>query len=130
MRLEDSTHPTSLGRRPTEEVSMDKNSAGVSPAALDHTQAFDNQSEVGVTEDDGTAVETRAAGAHDTSMERTGAFTNVPNDATQVQPAESIAGTPAKAKLTQLGDYKMVKKLGEGGMGAVFLANQLSLDRP
>ncbi|MGE3314547.1 MAG: serine/threonine protein kinase [Planctomycetaceae bacterium] len=32
-------------------------------------------------------------------------------------------------KVTQLGDFKLEKKLGQGGMGTVFLATQLSLDR-
>ncbi|MFK7817432.1 MAG: serine/threonine protein kinase [Planctomycetaceae bacterium] len=36
---------------------------------------------------------------------------------------------PAKKKVTQLGDFKLKKKLGEGGMGVVYLAKQVSLDR-
>ena len=36
---------------------------------------------------------------------------------------------PAKHKLTRLGDFQLVHKLGEGGMGAVFKARQISLDR-
>ena len=35
-----------------------------------------------------------------------------------------------KKKVTQLGDFKLKKKLGEGGMGIVYLAQQVSLDRP
>ena len=31
---------------------------------------------------------------------------------------------------TRLGDFTIVRKLGDGGMGCVFLAQQLSLDRP
>lgn len=34
-----------------------------------------------------------------------------------------------KKKEVQLGDFKLMKKLGQGGMGEVFLANQVSLDR-
>ena len=36
---------------------------------------------------------------------------------------------PEKKKEVQLGDFKLLKKLGQGGMGEVFLANQVSLDR-
>ncbi len=42
--------------------------------------------------------------------------------------AEPIAQEPKK-KLV-LGDFEVGKKLGQGGMGEVFLATQLSLDRP
>lgn len=31
---------------------------------------------------------------------------------------------------TELGDFRLIKKLGQGGMGEVFLAHQISLDRP
>ena len=38
-------------------------------------------------------------------------------------------GKKAK-KVTQLGDFLLQKKLGQGGMGTVYLAKQVSLDRP
>lgn len=36
---------------------------------------------------------------------------------------------PKKKKVVQLGDFRLVRKLGQGGMGEVYLANQVSLDR-
>ncbi|MCA9039920.1 MAG: serine/threonine protein kinase [Planctomycetaceae bacterium] len=54
-------------------------------------------------------------------------------------PAKSGSGaekksSPSKSspdkKATQLGDFRLRKRLGKGGMGEVFLAQQVSLDRP
>jgi serine/threonine protein kinase len=39
------------------------------------------------------------------------------------------SGAPV-AKETVIGDFKVIRKLGQGGMGAVYLAHQISLDRP
>lgn len=44
------------------------------------------------------------------------------------RPAEPPA-SGADKKVTQLGDFRLIKKLGQGGMGEVFLAHQVSLDR-
>lgn len=46
-------------------------------------------------------------------------------------PASSAGkGPPSGAQKAQtLGDYKLMKKLGQGGMGAVYLAHHISLDR-
>lgn len=39
------------------------------------------------------------------------------------------AGDAAAKKTTQLGDFVLKKKLGQGGMGTVYLGHQVSLDR-
>lgn len=39
------------------------------------------------------------------------------------------AARPAAAAKNVIGDYRLIKKLGQGGMGTVFKAHQMSLDR-
>jgi eukaryotic-like serine/threonine-protein kinase len=48
-------------------------------------------------------------------------------DSAKSDPAEGDAKKPKK--ITQLGDFKLERKLGQGGMGTVYLATQTSLDR-
>ena len=49
---------------------------------------------------------------------------------TQKKRAKKAQQAPSKKKkATQLGDFKLKKKLGQGGMGTVYLAKQVSLDR-
>lgn len=45
------------------------------------------------------------------------------------KPEKSAAGPQKKKSVKQLGDFELKKKLGKGGMGEVFLARQVSLDR-
>lgn len=58
------------------------------------------------------------------------------HDATQVLKETLVPSKPAPAPTAkpssmeqQIGDFKVIKKLGQGGMGEVFLAHQVSLDR-
>lgn len=53
------------------------------------------------------------------------------SDPTSSQPAGASASSSdaAAKKTTQLGDFVLKKKLGQGGMGTVYLAHQISLDR-
>jgi serine/threonine-protein kinase len=43
-------------------------------------------------------------------------------------PASGV-GLAGPQKVITIGDYRLTKKLGQGGMGAVYLAHQVSLDR-
>lgn len=44
-------------------------------------------------------------------------------------PKPDAPAATAEKKVTQLGDFRLIKKLGQGGMGEVYLAHQVSLDR-
>ncbi len=48
----------------------------------------------------------------------------------QTRAATGASGSPGKpSKAGSLGPYRLIKLLGEGGMGSVYLANQTTLDR-
>ena len=45
------------------------------------------------------------------------------------EPSSTSQESSGKSKASELGDFKLLKKLGEGGMGEVYLAHQQGLDR-
>jgi serine/threonine-protein kinase len=55
--------------------------------------------------------------------------TAVPKSTSAGPAAAEKQPSQKKKKTVQLGDFKLKKKLGQGGMGEVYLANQVSLDR-
>lgn len=116
--------------------------AALPAAADDATGAWDSPSQDpgATTGADGNLV----AGAHD----RTEVFTDAESDRTAALPSPSQGTKAGKGDRTRagaatggpaddlqvdlpemLGGYKVVKQLGQGGMGTVLLARQVSLDR-
>ncbi|MFO0865941.1 MAG: protein kinase [Gemmataceae bacterium] len=95
----------------TMEGTMAPRAAAKKPVALDQTAAYDDE----------------AASGQDTSVPEEAAD----QDRTQAMAEGEAPARPAAAapKATVLGDFKLLKKLGQGGMGAVFKAQQMSLDR-
>src|SRR5205085_2896875 len=76
--------------------------------------------------------------SHGNDANVTGAFISVangsPSPATKIDMHETVApGASSRGGLDSmpqvLGGYRLVKELGRGAMGAVYLARQLSLDR-
>jgi serine/threonine-protein kinase len=64
-----------------------------------------------------------------TDVDRT-VVTELPPASAEV--AATVPPEPGEAgpkKISRVGDFQLVKKLGQGGMGTVFLAKQVSLDR-
>jgi eukaryotic-like serine/threonine-protein kinase len=93
---------------------------------------------------DATVVPAKTVVAEDPALDKTGAMPGT-MDATVVppspsktsagaKPASAASAAPAGEGIgpqgrSQLGDFKLIKKLGQGGMGEVFLAHQETLDR-
>ncbi len=104
---------------------------GTAPAATDlestHVPPVPSMDETNISATGGdleaTAVPSRssAPGKSQTGRSASG----VPGSSRA--PAEGLPIGPQGR--TQLGDYRLIKKLGQGGMGEVFLAHQITLDR-
>ncbi|OYW12386.1 MAG: serine/threonine protein kinase, partial [Planctomycetales bacterium 12-60-4] len=81
---------------------------------------------------EGTVVPSRSAVAQSSTGK---------SQAGRSQAGRSVSGVPGSSRApaegmpigpqgrSQLGDFRLIKKLGQGGMGEVFLAHQITLDR-
>ena len=104
--------------------------ARVATPALDSTQADPGSTMAQATPLDGTFVS--GAETTDQAPVTARATRAVTNSSAPTQPPGAAAqkATPAAEPIPeQMGDFKIIKKLGQGGMGAVYLAHQISLDR-
>lgn len=72
---------------------------------------------------------TPAPGADSGQTDKTGETPGSGGSAVARSKAAAQSGTAGKKKV-QLGDFLLVRKLGQGGMGTVYLGHQVSLDRP
>lgn len=93
------------------------------PEPLDRTEAFANEA------DPSTASEDAADGGNLAAMAADETQTVDENHLEAEAKRVAAKPAPGAAKASVLGDYKLLKKLGQGGMGAVFKAHQVSLDR-
>ena len=94
---------------------------------------------------DATFIGTEPAAAKPAGPSSNAKPASAPSPAPRPAAAGTTAGKPAGTsagsntasansganpkKATQLGDFRLMKKLGQGGMGEVYLAHQVSLDR-
>ncbi len=96
------------------------------------TKAFPNANEATRMAPDAVAHRTKSASAPETLSVNTNAGTTKAGKrkSGHTNGAAGVAESPGKpAKAGRLGPYQLIKLLGEGGMGSVYLANQTTLDR-
>lgn len=121
-------HTPSQGSSAGDEATGMFTNPGVDP---DATYAQDSNTPREQADDDRTGVfePPTTAEAND---EHTVAHTEMGSPATKVKPKEKKKSAPeSEVEIPEtLGGYEVKKELGRGGMGAVFLARQVSLDRP
>ncbi len=105
-------------------------------APVDPDSTFASQPNSGGTDPDSTFASKQSAGAFDPEATEASAGAvrrdDDDGDKTSVQPAakpKSKKPSGGEELPEKFGGYEVVKQLGKGGMGAVYLARQLSLDR-
>jgi serine/threonine-protein kinase len=133
--LEEARKPA--GRRPNDEVQQnDDETHEELPAdeVEDEESSADDQER---TQHFEQPDEDRSSAADDTQFADESGQAD-PQDQTAIHDDEAEAETPVPAPAPKpaaveknvVGDYRLIKKLGQGGMGTVYKAHQISLDRP
>lgn len=105
---------------------LDATMVGGSGGDLGGTMINDELARTGKLAETGAMNVAASKPAAKTSAGKTSASTSSTSSksASMSEDAKSASG-----KISQIGDYKIVKKLGKGGMGEVYLVHQISLDR-
>jgi len=107
-------------KRPAPAISEDTLEGTMAPRPVAKSPALDQTAAFEGPDDEGAVT-------HDTEV---GEEPVPPNEQTQaLEEGQAPVVAAAAPKATTLGDFRLMKKLGQGGMGAVFKAQQLSLDR-
>ncbi len=78
----------------------------------------------------GTPAPANQAGDNPDPQVTQGLDGNPPPQPSTPDVTQAVNEPAPKEKVTTLGDFRLLAKLGQGGMGAVYKAHQISLDRP